>query len=125
MADEDDRELTWARAVRDELLSVGASKADLARFLGVAPQAVDNWLPVKDAPPKRRPPEPATVFAVEDFFEAPGRFAPILGYRRAELPDPSTLAELLHQDPALSRPAVAAILALRDTLAEERRGRRG
>lgn len=125
MKADDDRELAWAHAVRDALLEAGASKADLARHLEVAPQAVDNWLPTKDAPPKRRPPEPAVVFRIDKFFGEGDRFAPMLGYRPATSPDPSTLAELLGQDPELSRAAVAAILALRDTLAKERRGARG
>lgn len=72
------------------------TRADLATRLGVTPQSVSNWLGGL-----RQPPEPDTVFAIEQALDCPGRFSQLLGYQPAGHAPAATLNELLDTDPFL------------------------
>ena len=105
--------------LKQALVDAGRTIQALADELGLPHSTVSTWVN------KDRPPDPATVFAIERWLDLPpGALSRLAGYLPLDAAPAVTVAEALAADPDLSSDQREAILVLWETSRAQTRARR-
>lgn len=110
--------MTDASELLTELIdTAGLAKAEVARRLGVSPQAVTNWTSGQARPSK------ANLARLEDELDAqpPGTLLHAFGYATPECPEPDTSIEAaIRADRRISAEDKRVLLAIVDRFVQRR-----
>lgn len=115
MKADDPRAAAWRALLRRELEDAGVSQSELARRLDRTNAQVNQWLMEGN---RHGPPDPDTVFAIEDILGCVDRLSSALGYVRPGSAPETVRA--IRRDSALSRAQRQTLLDLYGVMAQER-----